>query len=78
MNYRQLRDELLTLSDEQLELTITVLNRDSEYFASTIGGLYYSTEEDDYNEVLIAGHPYLMVWMYKQIRVKMTRFYDIL
>ena len=61
MNYRQLRDELLTLSDEQLELTITVLNRDKEYFTSTIGGLYYSTEEDDYNEVLVAGHPYLMV-----------------
>ena len=78
MNYRQLRDELLTLSDEQLELTITVLNRDSEYFTSTIGGLYYSTEEDDYNEVLVAGHPYLMIWMYKEIRVKMTLFYDIL
>jgi len=61
MNYRQLRDELNTLSEEQLELTITVLNRDSEYFMNTINCLYYSTEEDDYNEVLVAGHPYLMV-----------------
>ena len=61
MNYRQLRDELNTLSEEQLELTITVLNRDKEYFMNTINGLYYSTEEDDYNEILIAGHPYFMV-----------------
>ena len=61
MNYRQLRDELLTLSDEQLDKQVLILHEQNEYYYPAISGVFYSTEEDDYNEVLIAGHPYLMV-----------------
>ena len=78
MNYRQLRDELSTLSDEQLDKQVLILHEQNEYFHTPISGVFYSTEEDEYNEILVAGHPYLMVWMYKEIRVKKTRFYDIL
>ena len=61
MNYRQLRDELSTLSDEQLDKQVLILHEQNEYYYPAINGVFYSTEEDDYNEVLVAGHPYLMV-----------------
>ena len=61
MNYRQLRDELLTLSEEQLDKQVQILHEQNEYYYTPINGVFYSTEEDDYNVVLDAGHPYLQI-----------------
>ena len=61
MNYRQLRDELLTLSEEQLDKQVQILHEQNEYYYTPIHGVFYSTEEDDYNVVLDAGHPYLQI-----------------
>ena len=61
MNYRQLKDELLTLSEEQLDKQVLILQELNEYYYPAISGVFYSTEEDDYNEILDAGHPYLQI-----------------
>ena len=61
MNYRQLRDELLTLSEEQLDKQVLILHEQNEYYYPAICGVFYSTEEEDYNEILDAGHPYLQI-----------------
>ena len=60
-NYRQLRDELLTLSEEQLDKPVQILHVLNEYYHTPISGVFYSTEEDDYNTILDAGHPYLQI-----------------
>ena len=56
-----LRDELLTLSEEQLDKQVQILHEQNEYYYTPINGVFYSTEEDDYNVVLDAGHPYLQI-----------------
>ncbi len=61
MNYRQLRDELLTLSEEQLDKEVQILHILNEYYHTPISEVFYSTEEDDYIVVLDAGHPYLQI-----------------
>ena len=61
MNYRQLRDELLTLSEEQLDKQVLILHELNEYYYPAISGVFYSTEEDDYNIILDAGDPYLQI-----------------
>ena len=61
MNYRQLRDELLTFSEEQLDKQVLILHEQNEYYYPAICGVFYSTEEEDYNEILDAGHPYLQI-----------------
>ena len=61
MNYRQLRDELLTLSEEQLDKQVLILQELNEYYYPAISGVFYSTEEEDYNQILDAGHPYLQI-----------------
>ena len=61
MNYRQLRDELMLLSEEQLDKQVLILHELNEYYYPAISGVFYSTEEDDYNTILDAGHPYLQI-----------------
>ena len=61
MKYRQLLNELLTLSDEQLELETLVFIRDKDKFVSLNNGLYFVTEFDEYDLDLETDQPYFSV-----------------
>ena len=61
MKYRQLLDELLTLSDEQLELETLVFIRDKDNFVRPNSSLFYVTEFDEFEEELVTNHPYISV-----------------
>ena len=61
MKYRQLLNELLTLSDEQLELETLVFIRDKDNFVRVNNGLVYVTEFDEYEEDLVTNYPFIRV-----------------
>jgi hypothetical protein len=61
MKYKELLNQLLLLSKEQLELETLVFIRDKEKFVSLNNGLYFVTEFDEYEEDLETGQPYLSV-----------------
>ena len=61
MKYKELLNQLLLLSKEQLELETLVMIRDKEKFVSLNNGLYFVTEFDEYEEDLETGQPYLSV-----------------
>ena len=51
----------MLLSEEQLDKEVQILHVLNEYYHTPINGVFYSTEEDDYNTILDAGHPYLQI-----------------
>ena len=51
----------MLLSEEQLDKQVLILQEQNEYYYPAISGVFYSTEEDDYNTILDAGHPYLQI-----------------
>ena len=59
MKYKELLNQLLLLSKEQLELETLVFIRDKEKFVSPNSGLYFVTEFDEYEEDLETDQPYL-------------------
>ena len=61
MKYRQLLDELLTLSDEQLELETLVFVRKDDNFVRVNSGLVYVTEFDEFEEELVTNYPFIRV-----------------
>ena len=61
MKYRQLLDELLTLSDEQLELETLVFVRKDDNFVRVNSPLVYVTEFDEFDEDLVTNYPYITV-----------------
>ena len=61
MKYRQLLDELLTLSDEQLELETLVFVRKDDNFVRVNSSLFYVTEFDEFDEDLVTNQPYISV-----------------
>ena len=61
MKYRQLLDELLTLSEEQLELETLVFVRKDDNFVRVNSSLFYVTEFDEFEEELVTNHPYISV-----------------
>ena len=61
MKYKELLNQLLLLSKEQLELETLVMIRDKEKFVSPNSGLFFVTEFDEYEEELETGQPYLSV-----------------
>ena len=61
MKYKELLEQLRTLTKEQLELETLVMIRDKEKFVSPISGLFFVTEFDEYEEDLETGQPYLSV-----------------
>jgi hypothetical protein len=61
MKYKELLNQLLLLSKEQLELETLVMIRDKDKFVSLNNGLYFVTEFDEYEEDLETGQPYLSV-----------------
>ena len=58
MKYKELLEQLRTLTKEQLELETLVFIRDKEKFVSPISGLFYVTEFDEYDQDLETGQPY--------------------
>ena len=61
MKYKELLEQLRTLTKEQLELETLVMIRDKEKFVSLNNGLYFVTEFDEYDLDLETGQPYLSV-----------------
>ena len=61
MKYKELLNQLLLLSKEQLELETLVMIRDKEKFIGVQSGLFYVTEFDEYEQDLETGQPYLSV-----------------
>ena len=61
MKYRQLLNQLLTLSEEQLELETLVFIRDKDNFVRPNNGLVYVTEFDEYEEDLVTNYPFIRV-----------------
>ena len=61
MKYKELLNELKTLTKEQLDTEILVMIRDKEKFVSLNNGLYFVTEFDEYEEDLETDQPYFRV-----------------
>ena len=61
MKYKELLNQLLLLTQDQLELETLVMIRDKEKFVSPYNGLYFVTEFDEYEQHLETGQPYLSV-----------------
>ena len=61
MKYRQLLEELLTLSEEQLELETLVFIRDKDNFVRVNRPLVYVTEFDEFDEDLVTNYPFISV-----------------
>ena len=58
MKYKELLEQLRTLTKEQLELETLVFIRDKEKFVSLNNSLYFVTEFDEYDQELETDHPY--------------------
>ena len=61
MKYKELLEQLRTLTKEQLELETLVFIRDKEKFVSPNSGLFYVTEFDEYDQDLETGQPYFSI-----------------
>ena len=61
MKYKELLNQLLLLSKEQLELETLVFIRDKDKFVSLNNGLYFVTEFDEYDLDLETDQPYFSV-----------------
>ena len=61
MKYKELLEQLRTLTKEQLELETLVFIRDKEKFVSLNNGLYFVTEFDEYDLDLETDQPYFSV-----------------
>ena len=61
MKYKELLQQLRTLTKEQLELETLVFIRDKEKFVSLNNSLYFVTEFDEYEENLETDQPYFRV-----------------
>ena len=61
MKYRELLNQLLTLSEEQLELETLVFVRKDDNFVRLNSSLFYVTEFDEFEEELVTNQPYISV-----------------
>ena len=61
MKYKELLEQLRTLTKEQLELETLVMIRDKDNFVSLKSGLFYVTEFDEYDQDLETGQPYFSI-----------------
>ena len=61
MKYKELLEQLRTLTKEQLELETLVMIRDKDNFVSLKSGLFYVTEFDEYEQDLETGQPYFSI-----------------
>ena len=61
MKYKELLEQLRTLTKEQLELETLVMIRDKDNFVSLNNDLYFVTEFDEYDLDLETGQPYFSI-----------------
>ena len=61
MKYKELLEQLRTLTKEQLELETLVFIMDKEKFVRLNSGLFFITEFDEYEEDLEIDQPYFRV-----------------
>ena len=61
MKYRELLNQLLTLSEEQLELETLVFVRKDDNFVRVNSTLVYVTEFDEFDEDLVTNYPFIRV-----------------
>ena len=61
MKYRQLLNQLLTLSEEQLELETLVFVRKDDNFVRPNSSLFYVTEFDEFEEELVTNYPFIRI-----------------
>ena len=61
MKYRELLNQLLTLSEEQLELETLVFVRKDDNFVRPNSSLFYVTDFDEFEEELVTNQPYIRV-----------------
>tara|TARA_B100000131_G_scaffold254900_1_gene249334 strand:- start:12102 stop:12290 length:189 start_codon:yes stop_codon:yes gene_type:complete len=61
MKYRQLRDELLLLSEEQLDTQILVFSKEVNTFRQLIASVKYTTMEEELRYGVDTGLPYICV-----------------
>jgi len=61
MKYKELLEQLRTLTKEQVELETLVFIRDKDNFVSLNNGLYFVTEFDEYDLDLETDQPYFSI-----------------
>ena len=61
MKYKELLEQLSTLTQDQLNAETLVFIRDKEKFVSPYSGLYFVTEFDEYDQDLETDQPYFSV-----------------
>ena len=61
MKYKELLEQLSTLTQDQLNAETLVFIRDKEKFVSLKSGLFFVTEFDEYEEDLETDQPYFSV-----------------
>ena len=61
MKYKELLEQLRTLTQDQLNAETLVFIRDKEKFVSLKSGLYFVTEFDEYDQDLETDQPYFSV-----------------
>ena len=61
MKYKELLEQLSTLTQDQLNAETLVFIRDKEKFVSLNNGLYFVTEFDEYDQDLETDQPYFSV-----------------
>ena len=61
MKYRELLNQLLTLSEEQLELETLVFVRKDDNFVRVNSPLVYVTEFDEFDEDLVTNYPFIRI-----------------
>ena len=61
MKYKELLEQLSTLTQDQLNAETLVFIRDKEKFVSLKSGLYFVTEFDEYDQDLETDQPYFSV-----------------
>ena len=61
MKYRELLNQLLTLSEEQLELETLVFVRKDDNFVRVNSTLVYVTEFDEFDEDLVTNYPFIRI-----------------
>ena len=61
MKYKELLEQLSTLTQDQLNAETLVFIRDKEKFVSLNNSLYFVTEFDEYEEDLETDQPYFSV-----------------
>ena len=61
MKYKELLEQLSTLTQDQLNAETLVFIRDKDKFVSLNNGLYFVTEFDEYDQDLETDQPYFSV-----------------